>query len=47
MVLAQPAFDEKGQFVGHTKCTKVSLQEQLCRLWKEFVQEGKITQVRE
>ncbi|XP_028515297.1 uncharacterized protein LOC110240475 [Exaiptasia diaphana] len=43
-VIAQSALDEKGQFHGHTKCNKVSSQEQLCRLWKKFVQDGKITQ---
>ncbi|XP_028515296.1 uncharacterized protein LOC114575174 [Exaiptasia diaphana] len=46
MVLAQYAVDEeKGRHPSQTNCTNIySVDDQLCSLWKELVQEGKITQ---
>ncbi|XP_028515288.1 caffeine synthase 1 [Exaiptasia diaphana] len=44
MILIQSLCDEEGQLFGHTKCTKVSAMKQICSLWEEFVQEGRITQ---
>ncbi|XP_028515294.1 probable caffeine synthase 2 isoform X2 [Exaiptasia diaphana] len=47
MLLVQDVFDEDGKLFGHSNMSKISaynVHKNICSLWKEFVQEGKITQ---
>lgn len=46
MILIDDSFwVEEGQSFGRSKCTKISAVGQMCSLWENFVQDGRITQV--